>query len=68
VIFLQQQSRALWQNATQRKIVCGEDLKFASAFALAFCGPVMAADILEPGATTEWTWQGFYAGAFGAGT
>ncbi|PBB16553.1 outer membrane protein [Mesorhizobium sp. WSM4313] len=45
-----------------------KSLLLASAFAVALCCPAMAADILEPAATTEWTWQGFYAGAFGAGT
>ncbi|MDG4854562.1 MULTISPECIES: outer membrane protein [unclassified Mesorhizobium] len=45
-----------------------KSLLLACVFGLAVCGPVMAADIVEPAATSEWTWQGAYAGAFGAGT
>ncbi|TGP17910.1 MULTISPECIES: outer membrane protein [unclassified Mesorhizobium] len=45
-----------------------KSLLLASVFCLAVGGPVMAADIVAPAATTEWTWQGAYAGAFGAGT
>ncbi|MER9657281.1 porin family protein [Mesorhizobium sp. M0152] len=40
----------------------------ASVFGLALCVPVMAADIVSPVETPEWTWQGAYAGVFGAGT
>ncbi|WP_256751464.1 outer membrane protein [Mesorhizobium sp. Mes31] len=40
----------------------------ASVFGLALCAPVMAADMATPTVTPEWTWQGPYAGVFGAGT
>lgn len=43
-------------------------LLLASVFGLALCAPVLAADPTAPVETTEWTWQGAYAGAFGAGT
>lgn len=45
-----------------------KSLLLASVFGLALCAPAFAADSIEPEETTEWTWQGPYAGVFGAGT
>ncbi|PTE07686.1 outer membrane protein [Mesorhizobium helmanticense] len=40
----------------------------ACVFGLALCAPAVAADMTAPVETPEWTWQGPYAGVFGAGT
>ncbi|TIS94865.1 outer membrane beta-barrel protein [Mesorhizobium sp.] len=40
----------------------------AAVFGLALCAPALAADSIEPVETPGWTWQGPYAGVFGAGT
>jgi outer membrane immunogenic protein len=45
-----------------------KSILLASALGLALCTPVSAADPTVPVETPEWTWQGPYAGVFGAGT
>ena len=45
-----------------------KSLLLASIFGLALCAPALAADPTVQVETSEWTWQGAYAGVFGAGT
>jgi outer membrane immunogenic protein len=45
-----------------------KSLLLASVFGFALCAPALAADFIAPVETPEWTWQGPYAGVFGAGT
>ncbi|WP_095203843.1 outer membrane protein [Mesorhizobium carmichaelinearum] len=45
-----------------------KSLLLASVFSVGLCAPGLAADLAAPAATPDWTWQGAYAGAFGAGT
>ncbi|WP_322419480.1 outer membrane protein [Mesorhizobium huakuii] len=45
-----------------------KSILLASLLGLALCAPALAADLVAPVETSEWTWQGPYAGVFGAGT
>jgi len=40
----------------------------SSVLCIAMCAPALAADMTAPADTPGWTWQGPYAGVFGAGT
>ncbi|BAV46415.1 outer membrane protein OmpA [Mesorhizobium sp. 113-1-2] len=45
-----------------------KSLLLASVFGFGLCAPALAADLAAPVVTPDWTWQGAYAGVFGAGT